>query len=49
MELFGLKSIIEVNKYKSYKGEQGKITSNILEFNFKYSNESKIGNRYNLV
>jgi transposase InsO family protein len=35
MNLLGLKSIIRVKKYKSYKGEQGKIVANILERNFK--------------
>lgn len=35
MKLLGLKSIVRVKKYKSYKGEQGKIMPNILERNFK--------------
>jgi putative transposase len=35
MKSMGLKSIIRVKKYKSYKGEQGKIVANILEQNFK--------------
>lgn len=35
MRLLGLKSVIRVKKYKSYKGEQGKIAPNILERNFK--------------
>ena len=35
MKLLGLKSIIRVKKYKSYKGEQGRIAPNILERNFK--------------
>ena len=35
MKLLGLKSIIRVKKYKSYKGEHGKIAPNILERNFK--------------
>lgn len=35
MKLLGLKSIIRVKKYKSYKGEQGKIAPNILKRNFK--------------
>ncbi len=35
MKLLGLKSLIRVKKYKSYKGEQGKITPNILERKFK--------------
>lgn len=35
MKFMGLKSIIRIKKYKSYKGEQGRITPNILERNFK--------------
>ena len=35
MNLLGLKSVIRVKKYKSYKGENGKIAPNILERNFK--------------
>lgn len=35
MGSLGLKSIIRVKKYKSYKGELGKIAPNILERNFK--------------
>ena len=35
MKLLGLKSIIRVKKYRSYKGEQGKIAPNILERNFR--------------
>lgn len=35
MNLLGLKSIIRVKKYKSYKGQNGKIAPNILERNFK--------------
>ena len=35
MKLLELKSLIRVKKYKSYKGEQGKIVPNILERNFK--------------
>jgi len=35
MKLLGLKSIIRVKKYKSYKGEQGKIAPNMLKRNFK--------------
>jgi transposase InsO family protein len=34
MKLLGLKSIIRIKKYKSYKGEQGKIVANVLERNF---------------
>ena len=35
MKTLNLKSKIRVKKYKSYKGEQGKIAPNILERNFK--------------
>lgn len=35
MKELGLKSIIRIKKYKSYKGEQGKIAPNILQRNFK--------------
>jgi len=35
MNLLGLKSVIRVKKYKSYKGEHGKIAPNILARNFK--------------
>ena len=35
MKLLGLKSIIRLKKYKSYKGELGKISPNILKRNFK--------------
>jgi putative transposase len=35
MKLLGLKSLIRVKKYKSYKGEQGKIVPNVLKRNFK--------------
>jgi putative transposase len=35
MKLLGLKSIIRVKKYKSYKGEQGKIVANVLQRDFK--------------
>jgi len=35
MKLAGLKSIVRVKKYKSYKGELGRIAPNVLERNFK--------------
>ena len=35
MKSLGLKSVIRIKKYKSYKGEQGKIVPNILERNFR--------------
>lgn len=35
MKTLGLKSIIRVKKYRSYRGEQGRIAPNILERNFK--------------
>jgi putative transposase len=37
MKSLGIKSIIRVKKYKSYKGDQGKIAPNILARNFKAS------------
>ena len=35
MKILGLKSVIRVKKYKSYKGENGKIAPNLLERKFK--------------
>jgi putative transposase len=35
MKSLGLKSLIRIKKYKSYKGDQGEIAPNILERNFK--------------
>jgi putative transposase len=35
MKILGLKSLIRIKKYKSYKGEHGKIAPNILQRNFK--------------
>ena len=35
MKTLGLKSLVRVKKYKSYKGEQGKIVPNILNRDFK--------------
>lgn len=35
MKVLGLKSLIRIKKYKSYKGEQGKIAQNVLQRNFK--------------
>jgi len=35
MKILGLKSLIRVKKYKSYKGEHGKIAPNILKRDFK--------------
>ncbi|MEL1242619.1 IS3 family transposase [Flavobacterium sp. DGU99] len=35
MKVLGLKSLIRIKKYKSYKGKQGKIAPNILQRNFK--------------
>ncbi len=34
MKILELKSLIRIKKYKSYKGEQGKIVPNILQRNF---------------
>lgn len=35
MNELGLKSIVRIKKYKSYKGEEGKITANIIRRDFK--------------
>lgn len=35
MKMLGLKSVIRIKKYKSYKGEHGKTAPNILQRNFK--------------
>jgi putative transposase len=35
MKVLGLKSLIRLKRYKSYRGEQGKIAPNILQRNFK--------------
>lgn len=35
MKVLGLKSVIRLKKYKSYKGVQGKVAPNILQRNFK--------------
>ena len=35
MKTLGLKSVIRIKKYKSYKGEQGKIAPNVLNRDFK--------------
>lgn len=35
MKTLGLKSVVRVKRYKSYKGEQGKIAPNILQRQFK--------------
>ena len=35
MKVMGLKSLIRVKKYKSYKGEQGKIAPNVINRDFK--------------
>lgn len=37
MKVLGLKSVIRLKKYKSYKGMQGKVAPNILQRNFKAS------------
>ncbi|ROH98374.1 IS3 family transposase [Chryseobacterium sp. G0240] len=41
MKTLGLKSIIRVKKYRSYRGEQGKIAPNILERNFNTSHPNQ--------
>ncbi|TKH52639.1 IS3 family transposase, partial [Bacillus cereus] len=35
MKELGLKSLVRMKKYRSYKGQVGKIAPNILERNFK--------------
>ena len=35
MKELGLKSLVRMKKYRSYKGQVGKIVPNILERNFK--------------
>lgn len=35
MKILGLKSVVRVKKYRSYKGQQGKIAPNILQRNFR--------------
>ena len=35
MKILGLKSLTRLKKYKSYKGEKGKIEPNIVERDFK--------------
>jgi transposase InsO family protein len=37
----GLKSMVKVKKYKSYKGQQGKIARNLLKRNFKAKKPNK--------
>lgn len=41
MKTLGLKSIIRVKRYQSYRGEQGKIAPNILKRNFKAGQPNK--------
>jgi transposase InsO family protein len=41
MKSLGLKSVIRVKKYKSYKGEQGKIAPNLLNRAFKANNPNQ--------
>lgn len=41
MKILGLKSIIRVKKYRSYRGEQGRIAPNILKRNFKADQPNK--------
>lgn len=41
MKILGLKSIIRVKKYRSYRGEQGKTAPNILQRNFKADQPNK--------
>lgn len=41
MKMLGLKSIIRVKKYRSYRGEQGRIAPNLLKRNFKAEQPNK--------
>ncbi len=41
MKLLGLKSLIRIKKYKSYKGKLGKIAPKILKRNFKTAAPNK--------
>jgi putative transposase len=41
MKIVGLKSLVRIKKYKSYKGELGKKVPNILERNFKTQHPNK--------
>src|SRR5690606_5228950 len=41
MTCLGLKSLIRRKKYKSYKGEQGKIAPNVLQREFKADSPNK--------
>lgn len=41
MSLIGLKSLIRVKKYQSYKGQQGKVAKNLLKRNFEASRPHK--------
>lgn len=41
MKILGLKSIIRVKKYRSYRGEEGKTAPNILQRNFKADQPNK--------
>lgn len=41
MKTLGLKSVIRVKKYRSYRGEQGRIAPNILKRNFKADQPNK--------
>lgn len=46
MKELGLKCLVRMKKYKSYKGTVGKITPNILDRNFTTTAKSKVGYRY---
>lgn len=41
MKQLGLKSVIKVNKYKSFKGDVGKAAESILKRDFKATNPNK--------
>ena len=43
MKELGLKSLVRMKKYRSYKGQVGKIVPNILERNFKAEKPNENG------
>jgi len=48
MQILKLKRMSRVKKYKTYKGQQGRIAPNLLNRAFKAA-QSKMGYRYNRV
>ncbi len=41
MNILGLKCLVRLKKYRSYKGTVGKFAPNILKLNFHASNQMK--------